>query len=250
MKKYLSIIAICILCIGCQSESENGNENKDEQMARFCISYSLDESIGESMTRSAASDGWAKFYAKIKTGELVAESYAITFTNSETKQSYTFNGKWANKDMFVLPMGKYTITGTSNDEGERIQQKCSLTFDTTAEIGNNTSELKLNAGYNCFLLAFENEKINEITNHYFDAHQTDGYGTENLYSLDGYIYCFVKEQLAGKYYTDNYNYLSGTFKSGGTFKIITYEAKFEKGKYYIYTTIPSSFNVPEMESGM
>ena len=219
-------------------------------MARFTISFSLDESVGESMTRSAVSDGWKKFYAKIKSGEIVADSYDLTFTNSETNQSYTFNGMWANKEMLVLPTGKYSVSGTSNDGGERIQEKCSLSFDITVEIGDNTTEIKLNADYNCFLLAFEDENIDEITNHFFDEHQTNGYGTERLYSLDGYIYCFVNNQLSGKYYTGDYNYLLGKYKSGGEFKIITYEAKFQKGKYYIYNTVPASFNVPEMESGM
>ena len=248
MKNYLSIMALSIMFVGCQSESEI--ENEIVQMSRFFISYSLDESVGKSMTRSAASDGWAKFYAKIKSGELVAESYEIIFSNSETNQSYTFNGKWANKEMFILPIGKYKVSGTSNDEGERIQQKCSLIFDTTAEIDENTSEIKLNAGYNCFLLAFGNENIKDISNHFFDQSKNDGNGSENLYSSDDFIYCFVNNQLSGKYYTSDYNYLLGTFKSGGTFKIVTYEAKFQKGKYYIYNNVPSSFDIPEMESGM
>lgn len=248
MKKFLSIMVICILCAGCQSESEN--EIKGEQMARFCISYSLDESVGESMTRSPASDGWAKFYAKIKSGELVADSYDITFTNSETNQSYTFNGKWANKEMLVLPTGKYTVSGTSNDEGDRIQQKCSITFNTTVEIGENTSEIILNAGYNCFLLAFENSEITEIQNwNWIDNRNV----SENLPVFENYIYCFCKDKLYvwdGNTSRQKTIYLKGTFKSGSSFIIKTFEVEFQKGKYYIYTTVPSSFNIPEMESGM
>ncbi len=251
MKQIYLFMTLCILFAGCQSESENENKNEQkEQLAHFSISYTLDESVGEPMTRSAASDGWAKFYAKIKTGELVAENYEITFINNETNQSYTFNGKWANKEMFVLPIGKYDVKGTSNDVGERIQQKCSLSFNTTVELKENTSELKLNADYNCFLLAFENSEISEIQNwNWIDNMNV----SETLPVFENYIYCFCNDKLFvwdGNINRQKTIYLKGFYKNGSTFTIKTYEVEFQKGKYYIYTTVPSSFVIPEMESGM
>ena len=248
MKRNFIVCAFaCMLLAGC------GSEVVDEpKMAEFVITFNLNEGVGESMTRGAAAEGWAKFYEQIKDGSMAAEDYEITFSNADTGHSYTFNGKWASRDVLTMPAGKYKVTGSSVAAGDRIQQRCSLSFDTEIEVDQNTTSVSMSALYDCFLLAFFADGITSITNHYWDAHHTNGYASDELYkTADGeYIYCFVNDQLCSPYQTTDYNYMSGIFENGSSFRIETYASRFEKGKYYIYQTIPSAFSLPEMESGM
>ena len=77
-------------------------------------------------TKSAASDVFDEFYAKLSSGELVADSYNLTFTNVETGTAYSFSGNWKNAEV-ELQDATYRVTGKSTATGEKTQENCNNT---------------------------------------------------------------------------------------------------------------------------
>lgn len=241
MKKIAIIIAAILALLGCQKPTPEPIAKE----VQISLSYSIDTPKGNDMTKITDEDIFDIFYQKMKTGELVAPSYELTFTEVNTKETYVFNGKWANKSLITMKTGKYNVTGKSKAEGEYIQELASLKFDEEIEITASTSAITLQAIYDCFLLIFVKSDIIVMENYYWQGNRVP------LFVLSDYYYAYANDKLHSDSITQamkDYIYIIGKRSDGTTFKIMTVGAGFEKGKYYVYNDLGGSFNLPEMET--
>lgn len=237
--KKIAIVAILIaLFAGCEKPSPAPEELSDVTLS---LTYTLDTSVGADMTKATDADIFDMFYQKMKTGELTAQSYSLTFTETTTGEVYVFNGRWGSNSMITIQTGKYHITGTSKADGQYIQEKASLIFDEEMEISSSSSSVVLKAAYDCFLLAFAKSDIKSMENYYFSG------GRNQFYVLNNYFYVFVNDTMYHKSYKSE-GYIKGTRTDDSTFMIYTGKANFEKGKYYIYNDVGGSFELPEMDT--
>ncbi len=208
-------------------------EKVDDRVTTHKLSFRFGEE--DSMyktTRSAASDVFDEFYAKLTTGELVAETYNLTFTNVETGTAYSFSGNWKNAEV-ELQDATYKVTGKSTATGEQSQEKCSLYFDEMVTVTNQMPEIVLHAYYDCYLFVMTSEDLYQVENCYLFANK--------------YWYAFVNGVFV--------DILKGSHKDGSTFSVDMSEYSFVKGKYYVYKDISIdeygvSFLLPTMDDGL
>lgn len=239
MKKLAIIFAAIAVLAGCEKPAQEPTP----QDVNITITYSLDTSVGSDMTKATDAEVFDMFYQKMKTGELVAPSYNLTFTETATGAKYEFSGDWADKDMITIRTGKYKIEGTSTATGNYIQQLASIKFDEEVEISTSSSSITLKAIYDCFLLAFAKSDITSLVCvPYQSSYVPDN---QKFFTLDDYYYAFVNDKL---YSVKSEGYIKGN-RGQDTFKIMTGNATFEKGKYYIYNDVSGSFELPKMEAG-
>lgn len=182
-------------------------------------------------TKSAASDVFDEFYAKLSSGELVADSYNLTFTNVETGTAYSFSGNWKNAEV-ELQDATYRVTGKSTATGEKTQEKCSVYFDETVTV-TKTSDIVLNALYDCFLFVMTSDKLANVDNCFLFSNK--------------YWYAFVNGAFVQT--------LTGAHKDGAKFSVNMNDYYFENGKYYIYEDVSinefSAFILlPKMDNGI
>lgn len=246
LQSRIIVLLMCILSIGLTAcskgeDSHEGQKTTDE--AKVCFVYTLDTSTGNSMTRAASTNEevFNEFYAKIKTGELVAENYDLTLTEVTTGVKYTFKGKWNSHDLVTLRTGTYKVIGTSTSEGENIQEKSSFTFNEQVEISITSKVITLHANYDCALLIFNKSDIQSLQNF-------NGTDLASFFTFSTYKYAFVNDLL----YQDNKKneaYILGKYTDNAEFQIFTGNLNFEKGKYYVYNSVSNGFDIPPMEEG-
>ena len=132
MKKTFNLIfALNIFAaISCLTSCEMLNDQKDRE-AQVYLTYTISSNEGQSMygTKATNAEVFDEFYQKIISGDLVAPSYELTFTEKTTGAIYSVSGNWSSKDMVTLRTGVYHVVGKSTAVGENIQDKCSLVFD-------------------------------------------------------------------------------------------------------------------------
>ena len=246
LQSRIIILLMCILSIGLSAcsnneDSQEGQNSKDEAKVYFV--YTLDTSTGYSMTRTTSTNEevFNEFYAKIKTGDLVAESYDLTLTEVSSGAKYTFKGKWNSHDLVTLRTGTYKVVGTSTAEGENIQEKCSFIFNEQVEISITSKVITLHANYDSALLIFNNSDIQSLQNF-------NGTDLVSFFTFSTYKYAFVN----GLLYQDskkNEAYILGKYTDNAEFKIFTGNLNFEKGKYYVYNSVSNGFDIPPMDEG-
>ena len=245
MKKLLSFfaMALCVLTSlsSCSNDTEyEGQEEQDNVKVTFI--YTLDTSNGSAMSRATTNaEVFNEFYAKIKSGELVASSYNLTLTETTSGAVYTFKGEWNSHELVTLRTGVYNVVGESKAEGENIQEKCSLTFEEQIEINAESNTIILHANYDCYLLIFSNSNIESLENN-------NGGSQASFYTFGNYKYAFVNNKLFIEEYKNN-AYIKGIYTDEAEFKIFTGNLNFEKGKYYVYNSVSNGFDVPPMEEG-
>lgn len=220
-----------------------------EDIASFTISYTLDKPSGSEMTKSSDAELWGKFYEKIKSGEFVAPSYSLIFTEKETGAKYEFKGNWADRDVVTLKTGEYNVTGKSNAEGRFIQERASISFDTDISISSTQGNIVLPASYNCFLLAFPKSDIKDLKNFVSFESNLGGKTSEavDFYEFSDNYYAFSRKIYDSTYPAESY--IKGVREDDTTFTIYTADIAFEKGKYYFYSGSSLLFSLPEMTPG-
>lgn len=228
----------------CNNEDNNEELQPENDNVEVTFVYTLNTSNGNSMTRSGATNEevFNEFYDKIKTGELVAESYDLTLTNVNTGVIYEFKGEWDSHDLVTMQTGTYQVVGISTAVGANIQEKCSFTFEEQIEITSSSKEIMLHANYDSFLLIFNGSNVKSLENY-------SGIATSALYTFNSYKYAFVNNQLYNEE-KQNEAYLIGTYVDNAEFKIFTGNLNFQKGKYYVFNSVSNDFDLPEMEDGM
>lgn len=231
----MSILSSC-------GKIDSTQEAQTDKEVSVCLTYSLSADNGEYMTKSTNSDIFHEFYQKILGGTLVAPTYNLTFTETNTGTVYSVNGTWGENNMVTLRTGKYHVEGASTATGNNIQEKCSLIIDDTVTIDENSSSVSLLADYDCSLIVFCDASISSLSN--FNGKDAE----VPLFKFSKYFYAFVRTKLFddGK---KNEAYLHGMHTNGSEFKIYTANLNFDLKKYYIYTDVKTAFNLPEMEEG-
>lgn len=244
MKKLAIIFAAIAVLAGCEKPAQEPTP----QDVNVTITYTLDTSVGSDMTKATDEEVFDMFYEKMKTGELVAPDYHITFEETTTGALYEFDGKWDNEDMITIRTGKYRIKGYSKATGDYIQDKASIVFEEEVEISTSSKSVVLNAIYDCYLLAFAKSDIKAMKLYY--TYYGDS-TCKTFFTLDEYYYAFAN----GLLYSNQANRkeqacIIGERQNGSVFKIYVGNANLEKGKYYIYNDVNESFELPKMEAGI
>ena len=206
------------------------NPSKTTQTLKLGYSFGSENSMYQ--TRSVASDIFDEFYAKLSTGELVADTYNLTFKEVESGAEYSFSGSWKGATV-ELQAATYKVTGKSTAVGENTQEKCSIFFDETITVTNQMTEIVLNAKYDCYLFVMTSEKLNKVDNCFFFNNK--------------YWYAFVNGNFV--------NTLTGSHKDGSKFSVEMNDYRFDKGKYYVYYDVSIneygvSFLIEKMENGL
>lgn len=234
---------LTILCGMWSCTKDNGNDVQMGEKVKVRLMYTLDTSNGGEMSRASTSNGevFNEFFEKIKSGDLLASTYNITFTNVENGTIYSFSGNWKDNTFITIRTGKYNVTGYSTAEGTSIQDRCSIIFDEPIDITISSNTVSLNGIYDCALIIFNDSKIESL-------HNFDGENNSSFFSFNNYKYAFVKDYLYLPAHKDK-AYILGTYTNGAEFQISTGNLKFAKGKYYVYNSIDNDFNLPPMEDG-
>lgn len=220
------------------------DDKEEDSTITLSIVYTLNSIYGNNMTGTKASNSeiFDSLYQKMGNGSLTASSYELTFTEENKNIVYTFSGNWADKQKVTLRTGTYHVTGTSTAEGENIQEKCSLKFDETVVVNNESSTIVLNAKYNCSLIIFCDASIASISNN------NGNNVVKPLFSFGNYFYAFIRTTLYDPS-TKSSAFLTGVHTDNSNFKIYTGNLVFEIGKYYIFDNVSISFILPYMEEG-
>lgn len=245
MKQFyiLSVILFGGLLVSCNKilDTERPDIMESEEI-QVSLTYTLDTSVGQDMTKTTHSDIFREFYNKITSADLVASDYSITLTEVNTGVKYVFVGSWASHHLVTIRTGKYRVTGTSTATGGNLQEKCSLYFDDEVSISSSATTVVLPAKYDCFLLVFNQTGVATLQN-------IDGDKTEDFFDFGtSYKYAFVNSALYSETNKDT-AHIFGKYTDTEYFKVFTGNLVFEKGKYYIYNSIAGGFNLPEMEDG-
>ena len=229
MKRIAIIIAAIAVLVGC----EKPTPEPVAEDVNITIAYTLDTSVGSNMTRATDAEVFDMFYQKMKSGEMVAPSYRLTFKEITNGAKYVFEGDREEDDMITIRTGKYLVEGTSTAEGECMQDKASLKFKQEIDILTSSKSVTLNAIYDCFLLAFAKSDITSLGN----KHHSN-YTPVPFFTFKDYYYTFANNGIYSQAFGGEESvYILGTREDGSTFKILTYYAPFEKGKYYILSLI-------------
>ena len=240
------VVALCLI-----SCSKNPFSEDDSVNVR--LSFVLSQTAGDYMqTKSSGSKIYDIFYQKVSSGELVAPSYNLTFTETTTGVSYEVNGKWSSDDVISLKKGEYTISGISTADGDNIQNKCSISISDKIKVDGTESSISLSATYDCSLIIFNNPEVSSVANY-------NGINTTSLFSFpsvsDHCYYAFVNNTIYDVKHQDS-AYLLITYTDGTSKRINTGSIAFEIGKYYYINEIEEdlktllSYNLGEMEDGM
>jgi hypothetical protein len=242
MRKLMTVFAAIAVLAGCQKPTPE----PVAQDVTLTIRYTLDTSVGSDMTRATDAEVFDKFYQKMKTGELVAPDYNLTFTETTTGAQYVFVGQWKDNDMITIRTGNYKVEGYSKDVESYIQDLASIKFDDEISVTASSTSITLNAEYDCFLLAFAKSNITKLA--YYNEYYSLSAEGKDFYTLDGYYYSFVSGTLKNSNHKDSCC-IHGEREDGSSFEILTGNSAFEKGKYYIYNDVNGSFELPKMEAG-
>lgn len=240
MKKFFITLLTIAAMVGCKKVEPT----PIAQEVNITLSYTLDTSVGSDMTKATDAEVFDMFYQKMKTGELVEPSYTLIFTEVTTGASYEFTGKWENQDMVTIRTGKYRVQGTSTARGNYIQELASLTFDEEINISTSSTSVTLKAIYDCYLLAFAKSNITSLVCVPYNSQYVPD--DQGFFTLGDYYYAFVNDKI---YHDQSEGHILG-IRGAERFKIMTGYADFEKGKYYIYTDVSGSFELPKMEAGV
>ena len=242
-QKALFLIAATASIFSLASCDKMGGSESNPEVKVY-LTYTLSTSNGEPMpspTKARNDDVWQEFYSKISSGDMVAPSYELVFTESKTGNVYNVTGKWADHSYVTLRTGQYHVTGVSTSEGDNIQDKCSISFNDLITIDVDNTTIILKGQYDCGLIVFNDPTISELSNY-------NGNTSKNFFSYGNYKYAFFKPSL---YSSDKKNeaYLQGKRTDNSIFKVYTGNLSFESGKYYVYNNIAANFQIDKMIDG-
>lgn len=252
MKKIAIIITAILALLGCQKPTPEPIAKE----IQISLSYSIDTPKGNDMTKATDKDVYDIFHQHMLTGELVASTYELEFTEINTGAKYSFSGSWKGTDMVTIIPGQYKVEGKSKSEGKYIQSSASLIFDEEIEITSKTTSITLQAKFDCFLIVFAKSNIKTIRLY----HTYYGDSSYNIFkTLGEYYYMFGNGKLYENETRKKDACIVGDRDDKTLFKVYVGNANFEKGKYYIYNdlggaydlpTMDTALNLPEMEPGI
>lgn len=229
----LGLLLALIMC-ACASSIEEPTIPQAGKEVSFTLNYTFKSG---NMSRTNAEVYDAFYEDKIKTKELTIDDYQLEFTNSTSEVKHTFSGKWSNEDKITLLEGKYKVKGTSTAE-KNCSDKASIVFSKDIEITGETTQVVLDADYDCALIMFEKTGIESVN-------LVEISTTYTPFSTYGdYFYCFYRN-------TSGYPYFEIKRTNGSKYQFKIEDDAFEYGKYYFFTDEgePATYNLPKMEAG-
>ena len=235
MKKitYLLSVMCALFICACSSNADEPISPNEDAVASFVLDYTFESG---SMSRSNT-DVYNDFYeSNIKTKILVADDYEIEFRNQNSGTFYKCKGRWSDKDKITLPVGLYKVTGISY-AGSTCSEKASIKFIKDVEIKENTTQVVLDADYDCWLIMFAKSNISSIQYYCISP-------KNELRTYKDYFYAFCQNE-------SGYPYFLIKRSNGSTYEFKIDDNIFEDGKYYIFDDDdePSTFNLPPMNAG-
>lgn len=235
--KDIIILFAALLAWGCDSK-----ENQQEQYIEIGVTlgYTLPQS--GSMTKGSA-DVYDAFYnAQIVTHNLTPDPYEISFLDKNNKPVATLAGKWSENALVRLPVGSYHVQGTSSggSSWSDSYKKASLYFDEDITVNLMTTSIILHAQYDCFLLLFDaaGKSNAEWTK---DGSWSASYDNGYLSKVDNLYYLFAQEFGPNGFV----RWYSNTTEN----KIMGAAFNFQKGCYYYFNDLTSTFDIPKMQQG-
>lgn len=238
MKKYLFIIVAVTTLISCSNESD---VEQPKQEVEVFLDYTFVES--GSMTR-AGNEVYTDFYNKyIKTKQLTPKTFNLTFKNKETGAIATIRGNWNKKHSFKLLTGEYEVIGTSYPYGVHSTaciDSLYLKFNEKITIMNDTKSVNLTAIYDSFMTIFDKNDKSKI-----ELVKMPGSSNPQIAfkDIDNIFYAFFNEDFLG------YSSKIYVTRNKITSIIELDDIPFEKGKFYYFSDIDNSLNIPPMEEG-
>lgn len=248
MKKVFSLILLAT-SLFCLTSCSSKNDIYIPQEVDLTLDYLFIES--GSMTRATGEGVYKEFYEKyIKTKQLTPKTYHLEFIKSD-ESVLTISGEWGINNNIRLTEGEYIVTGYSYPKEEYAKQPkylpsdtAYIIFDEKVSITKDMTSLILNAKYDSFLLLFDK------------ANKTDiilNIDERKLNHDDSCYWVFGKDKSWTNY--DNgfsfTHYLSANILMNNPNNILIELGKLplNKGKYYYFNDLTTSFDVPQMESG-
>lgn len=238
MNKFFTIIFVALIFISCNNE-DNIQKPKEVQ---FSIDFDFNVEIGV-MTKTIGS--YNDFYENyIKTKKLVPSNYCISFTSVERGDSIVVRGRWDDKNFFKLKEGKYRVKGVTSQYKSDIsgtsayisQDSVPLSFNEVIDISTDIEKITLNAEYDCALLLWDKENIEQIRYGNFSPKTVAA-------NTNDYFYMFIKNIEFTKINTDPLNVIR---KNGNVSEIWLGTFDLQKGKYYYFKDIEGDFIIHPM----
>lgn len=236
MKALFKVTVLLLLITSSCSSKENV---LDDPTVELSFSYVLSNS--GRLTKSVSDDIYQSFYdSYVKTKEVLPKSYFLQVKNSSEEVIATLYGDWEKKDVVKLPLGTYHVVGYSRGGTYSADnyRKASLIFDEKITINSYTTEVVLNAQYNCFLLLFNGSGKSGFTWTADGTAQPDVSG--DVPKAGDLYYLFVRT------YNSNIS-ISWIYGSNTNSMNLYYD--FKNGYYYYFDDISGTFNIPKMQNG-
>lgn len=229
MKKSFCVSVLCVL-LAVVSVSCNKLPQDSTNDVEITVGYAFPSENGNQMfsTKATNPEIFEQFYTELLSGTMMAPAYELTLVGVDNDLEYHLSGVWSQSTKHRVKSGTYKVTGGSTADGLNIQNKCSISFDTTVTIGPNTSTVLLSALYDCFLIIFDDAAITSVVNN-------DGNGVNTEYfTFDQYFYAFVNTTAYNPAYKET-ACISGEYGDGYSFTIKARD--YNKGEYYVYSDI-------------
>lgn len=253
MKKLVLLCFIAAIISSCKGE-DPVNPNRELEIK---LSYKFSNS-GD-MSRASNSDIYAEFYDQfIKPHILTPTKYSLSFKNIETNAVTTINGSWKDNTGIRLLSGKYEITGISHPTFAKAigmpSDTVYIAFNEIVTIGDNMTELTLNATYDSYLLLFDKQHSSNVS-YRGKSTNVSGESEIQLKSTDKLYWLFINGNEYTSISSSDNTYIFKNSKmeitrNNGDNATIYFEGMpFELGKYYYFNDVTNSFDIPTMEKG-
>lgn len=240
---FSSLFIFVTISIILSSCSNNGDELiQDVKDVEVKLDYAFFDS--GSMMRNGESVYISFYNDFVKTKKLAPKSYSINFLKNSTSIA-TVEGIWGNKSVNIKE-GEYIVSGVSKPQlnsslygGKLVSDSLYLIFNENVSITPETQNLTLQAKYDCYLLLFSSENIQEIT---------DSFTKKTLPLAGSYYYLFVQ---GDSYVNGGTSYLSLEIKhkDGTRLSMRIGDMNFKKGMYYYFNDMTNSFDIEPMPNG-
>ena len=234
MRKILGIIAILAMSIGVTSC--NSSIDEDLTTVPEMVTVSLGYSVDDNTTRANANSLYSQLYEKVLSGDLVAESYKLKFTEKTTGETFNLLGEWDASTQVSIKAGSYRVTGTSTAYGEGIQDRCSIKFDTDVVVSSRTSKLTLRAEYDSFLFIFDKNVVKDAYISYLTS--SSNLIERHFFEFNGFLYGFSSKLYNPQ--NDSYQYLTINYNNDKNVQMTSSKLNVKNGEYYVFDEYPAS----------
>jgi len=264
MKTLIFLLLVVMTCYGC---TKDAIEPTSKENVYVTLDYALPVKSGDITAKGGV---YLDFYAKyVANKTLTPKTYYINFYDGEKKVMASVSGTWGSKALVSLPPGTYATDGFSWPTSYGVcGDTAYLRFKDTVTITQTSTNLVLNAHYDCSLILLDTADVistdifmpaTDTANFrfyqpYYQAVKKTMMKTEGFYHTfffigaavgDGYdktnLYLSVTERQRVVVDPSNPDYMINKIT---TFPLSVYN--WEAGKYYYFESTESGYNLTPM----